>query len=335
MTALLALLVGFVPVLLFLAGLMLMDSYKLVARRAVLLALVAGGAAAVAALLANRLALEGLRVDPVALRRYVAPLVEEVLKGLFVVHLLRSHRVGFMVDAGIQGFAVGTGFAVVENVYYAHVLGDFRPLLWVVRGLGTAVMHGTTTAMLAILAKDLADRRDSVAPGVFLPGLAAAFAVHSAFNHLTLQPLVATAVLLLVMPLLLLVVFERSERATRAWLGSGIDGDVELLELILSEGIADSHVGRYLDSLRKRFPGAVLADMLCLLRIHLELSLSAKGILLARSAGIRIPVDEGVRANFDEMRFLERSIGATGRLAILPLLRTRSRDLWQLHVLGR
>ncbi|HVP15405.1 MAG TPA: hypothetical protein VMS88_07660, partial [Terriglobales bacterium] len=100
------------------------------------------------------------------------------------------------------------------------------------------------------------------------------------------------------------------------------------------EAIVGSRVGRYLDSLRARFPGPVVADMLCLLRIHLELSLGAKGILLARSAGVRIPVDEHLRASFEELRFLQRSIGPTGRLAIQPFLRTSSRDLWQLYTIG-
>ena len=201
------------------------------------------------------------------------------------------------------------------------------------RGLGTAIMHGSTTAIVAILAKDLSDRHGSQALHWFLPGLLLAVGVHSFFNHLLLNPLLTTALLLLAMPLLLLGVFERSEQSTRQWLGSNLDSDVELLELILSERMADSRVGRYLESLRTRFPGPVVADMLCLLRIHLELSLSAKGILLARSAGIRIPADAPVRADFEELRFLERSIGPTGKLAILPFLRTSSRELWQLHML--
>jgi RsiW-degrading membrane proteinase PrsW (M82 family) len=328
-----SLIVGFIPVLLFLGALILMDSYKLLGRRAVLQAIGAGCLAAGAALLVNRAALDGLRLDPLILRRYFSPPVEEMLKAAFVVFLVRSHRVGFMVDAGIQGCAVGTGFALVENVYYAGTLGSFDPMLWIVRGLGTAIMHGSTTAIVAIVAKDFADRHGSPALRWFLPGLLLATAVHSLFNHLLLNPLLTTALLLLVMPLLLMGVFERSERSTRLWLGSNLDSDVELLELILSDRMADSRVGRYLESLRARFPGPVVADMFCLLRIHLELSLGAKGILLARAAGIHIPADAHVRAQFREMRFLERAVGPTGRLAILPFLRTSSRDLWQFHML--
>src|SRR5205823_1587985 len=83
--------------------------------------------------------------------------------------------------------------------------------------------------------------------------------------------------------------------------------------------------GAYLSTL-SRLPGPVVADMLCYLRIHLELSLRAKGILIAREAGVELPIDDEVRADFKEMRFLERSIGKTGKMAILPFLRSGSRD---------
>lgn len=330
-----SLLVGLVPVLLFLAALMFMDSYKLVPRRAVLSTLAAGALAALAALAVNRLLLGSLDVEPVLVRRYWGPLVEEALKALYIVLLLRAGRVGFMVDAGIAGFAVGTGFALVENVYVAHGLRDFQPLLWVVRGLGTAVMHGSTTALLAILSKDLTDRRDSRAAWLFLPGLALAFAAHSAFNHLAPLSLFTTALQLVLMPLLFVLVFERSEQHTRDWLGFGMDADVEVLELLLSDEFPATRAGRYLGSLRERFEGPVMADLFCLLRLHLELSLKAKGLLLARAAGVEMPADEHVRAGLEEMRFLERSVGKTGQMALMPLVKQSSRDLWQLYMLGK
>ena len=92
-------------------------------------------------------------------------------------------------------------------------------------------------------------------------------------------------------------------------------------------------MGRYLLSLRSRFEGPVVADMMCLLRVHLELSIRAKGILMAREAGLPIEVGEDVRANLKELRYLERSIGPTGRLALQPMLQTSSRHLWQIYML--
>lgn len=330
-----ALILGFVPVLIFLAALMLMDSYKLTPRRAVVLSLAVGALVAVIALFLNRTATDVLGLPPWALRRYLAPLVEEVLKAAFVLALVRSGRVGFMVDAGIHGFAVGTGFALLENLYYATALADGRLTLWLVRGLGTAVMHGSTTAMVAVLTKGLTDRHGSFGIARALPGLALALVTHSFFNHLVLNPLLTTALLLVTMPLLLLAVFERSDRAARAWLGAGLDDDLAALESLLDTEVQTTPIGRFLESLKTHFDPTVVADMLCLLRIHLELALSAKGVLLARSAGIDIPPDEHVRANFEELRYLERAIGPTGLLAIHPLRKTRVRDLWELHVLRR
>jgi hypothetical protein len=92
--------------------------------------------------------------------RYLAPVVEEALKAAFLVFRIRTGRVGFLVDAAIHGFAVGAGFALVENVYYLNRLDDAPLGVWVVRGFGTAVLHGSTTAMFAVLGKGISDRRD-------------------------------------------------------------------------------------------------------------------------------------------------------------------------------
>ena len=325
---------GFIPVLLFLAALLLMDSYKLVTGRAILLTIGAGACAALLAFGANR-GLLALGLDPALLRRYVAPVVEEVAKAVYLVHLIRSKRVGFMVDAGIRGFAVGTGFAVVENVYYAHTLGDYGMLLWLVRGLGTAIMHGSTSAIVGILSKQLADQHRSSAAWIFLPGLGIAIASHAIYNQFFVNPLLATAIMALLMPPLVVAVFERSERATENWLASEFDSDWQLLDSILSDDLGETRAGQYLESLRHRFPGAVVADMLCLLRIEAELGLRAKARLVARGAGVEIPLDESVRADLAEMKFLQRAIGPTGMMAMNPILRSGGRDIWQLSTLER
>lgn len=325
--------IGLLPVLLFLGALRLLDSFKLVRRHEVLRSIGAGGLAALAAWGGNAVALQSGAVDPLLVRRYVAPIIEEILKAAFVVFLIRREKVGFMVDAGIHGFAIGTGFALIENLYYAWALQHFDLGLWIVRGLGTAMLHGSTTAVAAIVSRDLTERHDSSALRYFAPGLAIAVVVHSLYNHLLLNALLSTALLIVAMPLIVIAVFERSERATRDWLGTGLDGDTERLEQILGGGVEHTPVGHYLETLKHRFHGPVLADMLCLLRIHLELSLKAKGVLIARSAGIDLPPDENVRANLEELVYLGRAIGPTGRLAIQPMLRSSRRALWQIHIL--
>lgn len=327
----LSLLVGFLPVVLFLAVLLALDSFQLVTRRQVMLSIGWGMVAAIGALLVNQVLLDAHLVSSLSLRRYAAPVHEEILKALLVLFLIRAHRVGFLVDAGIHGFAAGTGFALVENAWYVHAMGEANPWLWVLRGLGTAVMHGSTTALVGIAARTFADRGVPIAIAA-LPGLVVAWIVHSTYNHLLLNPLLATAILLVVAPLAMIATFELSERATRHWLGHGLDRDAELLELVHSGAIVDTPAGEYVGSLRERFPGPVVADMLCMLEIRTELAMRAKGMMLARSAGLDLPPDPQVRANITELQFLERSIGPTGRLAMMPLL-PEGRERWQIRLL--
>ncbi len=327
--------VGLLPVLSFLAALIFMDSYKLVTLRSVMQAILVGCVVTVACLYLNTWLIEALDISRSSFSRGVAPFTEELVKSVYVIYLIRTSKVGFMVDAAIYGFAIGTGFELFENLHYLHDIDDPGMWRWIIRGFGTGITHGSTMAIFAIISKGLTERHESSSLRLFLPGLGVAIGIHALWNQFFIHPLVATAAVLVVLPLLIVFVFEVSERATRSWLGVGFDSDTELLELITSEEISQTRVGRYLESLRSTFPSDVVADMLCLLRIHLELSIRAKGVLLARAAGMNMEVDSEVRANFEELKHLERSVGKTGKLAILPFLSNSSRDLWQLYMLGR
>ncbi|MGE5667643.1 MAG: PrsW family glutamic-type intramembrane protease [Betaproteobacteria bacterium] len=327
------LLIGVLPVLAFLAALLYLDGYKLVTMRATIAVVVAGVATAGVAYVANGVLAGLLSLDFADYSRYVGPVVEEAAKGLVIVALIRMNRIGFLVDAAIFGFAVGTGFAIVENVYYQHLVPDAGLGTWIVRGFGTAIMHGGSTAIFAVMGLAIGERTPESPFVALLPGLALAVVLHSAFNHLSASPQLSALAVLLVLPPLLYVVFQRSERAVANWLGEGFDADADMLASITSGGFSDSPAGRYLTTLKRRFKGPVVADLLCYLRLHAELALRAKGILMMRENGFEATVDESTRSSLEEMRYLERSIGKTGRLALNPLLRGGSREIWQLRML--
>jgi hypothetical protein len=157
--------------------------------------------------------------------------------------------------------------------------------------------------------------------------------VHSAFNHRVLPPVAQALVVLIVLPLVVLWVFQRSEAATREWIGAGMDLDLVLIDLMTSEHFEATRFGRYLTALRARMPGPVVADMFCLLRIELELSVQAKALLMARDAGMELPIDADLAAALAEREALMRSIGRTGLLALEPLRVTSGRDLWHQRLL--
>jgi RsiW-degrading membrane proteinase PrsW (M82 family) len=329
------LIVSVLPVIVFLVALILLDGYKLVRFKSVATAIVFGlSAAALSYLISSFLLRRGwIGLDSCA--RYVSPPVEETLKASYMIWLMRTRRVGFMVDGAIYGFAIGAGFAIVENIYFLNTLSLSHMFLWIVRGFGTAIMHGGATALFGIIGTSLSERAESTTVRTAAPGFLVAVAIHAAYNHFFLSPVVSALVVVIALPIVMIIVFQRSERGLQRWLGVGFDSDAQLLEMITTGDIADTRIGRYLLSLKRRLPGEAVADVLCLIRLHVELALKAKGVLLMREAGFQVAPDPEVREKFEEMKYLEHSIGATGRLAVEPILHWRSRDLWQLYMLGR
>ena len=328
-------LIGLLPVFAFLLALILLDSFKLVKPRMVAGLIAAGGLAAIASLIVNRQLGIAFDLDLATLTRYVAPVIEEILKSSIIVYLITRNRVAFLVDAAIVGFAVGAGFAAVENIHYFVALSNDSVALWIVRGFGTALMHGSVSAIVAIISIQLVETRGVPRPWVFVPGLTLAIVLHSTFNHFFIAPTVTTVLILVVLPAFFVVVFHFSERKTREWLGTGFDTDAELLEMLSAGRASDSRIGAYLEELRQRFPPPTVVDMLCLLRLRLELSIRAKGILIARQAGFEVPPDPDMDGRFAELHFLEHSIGRTGLLAMSPLFHFSDRDLWQYHMIGK
>jgi RsiW-degrading membrane proteinase PrsW (M82 family) len=328
-------LLALLPVTCFLMALVYLDSYKLVGIRWVAGIIILGGLIAGASYSIHGFLLDTVDIDFVSYSRYISPFIEEVLKGCVILTLMRLNRIGFLVDAAIFGFAVGAGFAVIENLYFLSILPETTMGVWIVRGFGTAIMHGGATAILAVAGRALISRYRHLGLAAFLPGLIIASIIHSVFNHFFFSPLLTTAGVLVVLPVMLSLVFEQSEKSVEEWLDIGFDADTELLELINSGRFSDSKVGEYLLSLKEKFAGPIVADLLCYLRIHVELALRAKGLLMMRESGFAVTADTETRAKLDEMKYLEKSIGPTGKLAIRPFLQMSRKDLWQFYVLGK
>ena len=328
-------LIGLLPALCFLAALLLLDSYKLVRLRLVMAVIALGAVIAGLSYLVNLEAVSGLGIDFGIWSRYGAPVLEEALKASVVVALIRTRRIGFLVDASVLGYAVGAGFALVENLYYLEEVTNPNLGTWIVRGFGTAILHGGVQAIFAALVLANSDRSNRLDVRTVLPPLAIAILVHAAFNQFALGPVQETLLVLITIPPLLFWVFLRSERAVEGWIGRGFDADGELIELLDSDEFSQSNTGQYLYALRERFPGEVVADLLCYLRLYVELALRAKGVLMMRENGLEVEIGEETRDKLKEMRWLERSVGPTALRTLQPLMHMSRRDLWQLYMLGK
>ena len=326
---------AFVPVLLFLFSLSALDSYKLVPMRRVVSSLLGGGLSAAICYWINTFMFQRFPAHQDDYARFAGPLVEELVKSAFWIFPIVTARVAFMVDSAIGGFGVGAGFALVENVFYMQVLEGRGLGVWLLRGFGTAIMHGGVAAIGAFVSVYLAESRQWHRVRQFAPGLTAAWVLHSLFNQGVLSPMASTFVTIAVLPVIFVIVFSFSERSLHHWLGGKLDQDLEMLAMIGSGEFKNTPLGEYLMSLNEAFPPEVRGDMLTFLHLALELSARAKGYLMLREAGLEVPRDPALEGYFKEMRYLEKSIGPTGMLAIRPLLSQTPRDLWEMHHLQR
>lgn len=324
--------IALAPALVFLFVLDRLDSFRLVSLRTAVLTLAAGGALAVSAYFVNAAAMTLTGADIGTYTRYGAPIIEEALKAAVMIYLFARARIGFLIDAAVVGFAVGTGFALVENLYYLYTFPDANVGVWIVRGFGTAMMHGGATAIFGVLAQSWTERHTKFEPALYVPGLAAAVAIHSMFNHLLHAPLVATAAVILLVPAVLFLAFAKSEHRIHNWLLKD-HADHERLLATMSIEFAHSEAGRFVSELADKFDAVTTADIYAYMRLHAELVLRAEDLLLARAGGAKPEITAADRDGFDRLHALERKIGKTALLAIWPHLHYSREELAELYEL--
>ena len=329
-------LLGCAPVLIFLATLKYFDSFKLVRLPSVLVLMSGGVLAALAAMIINSALMDRFDIDYVTYSHFGAPVIEEVLKISIIAWYIRTDRVGFAFDAAILGGAAGTGFAVVENIFYLAIMGDQQMALWAVRGFGTAIMHAATAMVFATLAHGFSLRADKAGLREFLPGLAIAIIAHGLFNNLVGEkPIVGTMVMMLIFPAMLSIFLRRDAKSIDAWLAFDFAAHEALLHDLNRGNYLDRDVGRMLDEMRSRF-GDDAADLVHeYLLLHIKLVLAAEHLLEAHHRGDPSPPSKEVEDELLELRAVEESLGPTLLMALRPHLHFTRKELWDIYYLER
>jgi RsiW-degrading membrane proteinase PrsW (M82 family) len=314
-----------------------LDMFDLVSLRTMLLYIGIGCALAVAAYSVNGRVLDALPIGGSNFSRYVAPFVEEALKAAPIIVLFAMNRIGFKLDAAVSGFAVGAGFSILENIFYLATYPGANLSVWVVRGLGTAIMHAGSAAVFAVIAHELTERQAEAKAGAyrfnplpFLPGLGVAILIHGGFNQMVDEPLLAMLGAVLLVPLTLFLVFAKSEKATHLWLTSDLESHQHAIDAMRSGRYVESEAGKRIIRLCEGFRRTNPNDVFEYLGLHTELVLRAEEALLQREAGQQIPgLDEDLAA-FDRFHALEAKIGRGVLRALRPHLSFTRNDLWEM-----
>ena len=318
-----------IPVLLFLLLLYLLDSFRLVRLRTLVFIFMAGILSAVIAWFINTGLLNATKMEFKLFSWYISPVVEELLKAMVILFLIIRKRIGFLIDAAIYGFATGAGFAVFENSFYLVTSPDPNLMVWMLRGLGTAIMHSGSTALIAISTIGVLNLEKKMYTG-FVPGLIMAMLIHSGFNHFYIQPVIQSLLMLVLIPLFLIFTFLMNEKQLQNWLEIEFYNEAELLSMMNRGEFSKSKSGQYLASLKTYFQAEMILDMYCYISVYLELSIKSKRNMLLAECGFPAMKEPGLDEKITEFKHLRKNLGKTGELALSPLIKLKQRDLWKL-----
>lgn len=323
------------PVFLLLILLLFLDSLKLVNTTILLVCLGWGILSAALSFYSNTFLIRSFELNFDFYSDYIAPVVEEMLKAMLILFLISRNKVGFMIDGAIYGFSTGAAFSLAENLFYLFMYGsgESNLMVWITRGFGTAVMHGGTTAVFAILVISSYNRRSWFGPAIFV-GAVSAMIIHALFNSFLIYPVLATVFIVTVIPLALVLSFQFNENAIRKWLEMEFDTEVKMLHMIRRGKFSETRSGNYLLSVRDHFPSEVVFDMYCFISLYLELSIKAKSVMMLRENDFMVPPDPGIPDKLLELKNLRKRIGRSGFLAVTPVLRLTRKDLWKLALLA-
>lgn len=154
----------------------------------------------------NSYLLNSAGVDWMTVVRFIAPIEEEILKGVILLFLVRRKQFTNFVDGAIYGFSIGIGFAVVENFQYLLSTDQGSQLLVaVVRVLSTNLMHAAGSSIIGVnIGRSIFSKRTGQMLFAF-GGLLVSGTLHVVFNTVSNSSFGSTIVLIITITLIGLI----------------------------------------------------------------------------------------------------------------------------------
>jgi RsiW-degrading membrane proteinase PrsW (M82 family) len=331
--------IALLPVLVMLVLFVWLDVFKLMTFWETVGLLALGAVTAGAAYPVSGTFLDALPLGFSNYSRFVAPWVEEFIKGLAIVGLFWFNRIGYKLDAVISGFAIGAGFSVVENIIYLMRFPELSSSVWMVRGLGTAVMHGTTCAVLAATAHEFAERETRGAVSEFdfnllwfVPGLLIAVAIHTAFNQFPDKPLLAMIGILAVAPFIIMAIFRFGAVEAQQWLNEEREETRAALARWEAGKYPEDESGKQIEALIKRSDEQTGGKMREYCQVLTWLLLQAEDTLHEQAEDTEKLHVQGKQA-FARLEQLKKELGRTNVAKLRALLPYSRNDYWEISEL--
>ncbi len=129
-----------------------------------------------------------------------APIFEEILKSTLILALIWFTVLRYAADGAAYGFAIGTGFAIAENIHYVTDNPDASLAIASSRVLSVSLVHAFTTGLIGTIAGSswyfpIRSRFNRI-----LGGFTIAVLMHASFNQIAYRgegiSLVVTAIII-------------------------------------------------------------------------------------------------------------------------------------------
>lgn len=247
--------------------------------------------------------------------QFVAPVVEEILKGIAIWILVRRPKFNYFVDGAIYGFTIGIGFAVFENAEY--ILGHSGQALAVAinRVISTNLMHAAATATLGIIIGIARFKRNTPRILLSLGGLVTAMILHMGFNNLVTR--VNSGWLLLYAILigagasaLIVVMIRRGLEEERAWIGETLNQEVRVEREEAAAVQNLDNVDHVIRHMAERLGENKAEQIRKLLYIQARLGIKTKGAEMMEDANLRTAILTEIASLRKEMEAARKQIGS-------------------------
>jgi RsiW-degrading membrane proteinase PrsW (M82 family) len=269
-------------------------------------------------------------IDPETIEHFIAPVLEEVLKGLILLYFIRLPKFTYSVDGALYGFATGIGFAIFENFEYA--VNDPSIPSVILRIFSANLVHASSTAIIGIALGVFHLGRTRSRGLVLALGLLLAVGQHMFFNIMivhTASPLIAIGIGILGAVFIYLVM-QRGKRQAQKWIEQklGIDDRVTPGEVAAVDRLPS--MDDLLLPVLERFGPETASKVEKLLYLQARLGIKRKTLeSFQKDAMMRNAVETEIREMQTEMDEARRDIGAYAMLFVRGLFTEEMVSIWE------
>jgi len=329
------LLAAIIP-LIFLLAIYQFDFYQTGHFRTVILSLVLGGIAYAPSSIINRILIASEMADLITLEHFIAPVHEEMFKGLFLIYLIGRSRFFYSVDGALYGFATGIGFAIFEN--FENVLEAQSVLEIVLRVFSTNLVHAFSSATIGIALGIFRLRISRLRWWIPVAGFLLAIGQHMFFNiiihtiyslGMEINPIV-TFIPGLLGGFFIYIVMQHGKSQARSWIREklGMEAHVTRNEVAAVDRFADTD--EILLPIAERFGAEKAKQVEKLLYLQAHLGIKRKSLdRFKKEVTMREAVESEMTELRLEMEVVRRSIGIYAMLFVRGLFTEEMVSVWK------